>query len=133
MTDLPPTRSISSSLLLHGIATATNHLLTVQSDQDSVQMAIDALGQSTDVDRIYIFENHPHTHTGQPASSQRWEWVAAGITPEINNPELQDMLYSEAIPRWYPILCQQAEIAGLIKDFPENEQELRSRQGVLSI
>ena len=133
MTDLPPTRSISSTLLLQGIATATNRLLTAQSNQDSVQMAIDALGQSTDVDRIYIFENHPHTNTGQPAASQRWEWVAAGITPEINNPELQDMLYSEAIPRWYPTLCQQAAIAGLIKDFPENEQELLSPQGILSI
>lgn len=133
MTDLTPTRSVSSTRLLQGIATATNRLLTLQSAQDSVQMAIDALGQSTDVDRIYIFENHPHPHTGQPASSQRWEWVAAGITPEINNPELQDLLYPEILPRWYQTLSQETAIAGLIKDFPNSEQELLLPQGIQSI
>lgn len=133
MTDLTPTSSSPSSRLLQGIATATNRLLTLQSDQEAVQMAIDALGQSTDVDRIYIFENHPQTKTGEPAASQRWEWVAAEVTPEIDNPGLQDMPYSEGIPRWYDVFLEKKAIAGLIKNFPENEQEVLVPQGIQSI
>lgn len=133
MTHSERIQSVSSARLLKGIAAATNYLLTTRDAHASVQMAIDALGQSTDVDRIYIFENHPHPETRQAASSQRWEWVASNVTPEIDNPELQNLLYPEILPRWYQTLCQEQAIFGLIKDFPETEKLLLESQGIKSI
>lgn len=80
-----------SDCLLQGIAIATNRLLTVKDHHESIQAAIGALGIATNVDRIYIFENHPHPETEQPAMSQRWEWVAEGVSPEIDNPDLRNL------------------------------------------
>lgn len=72
-----------SDRLLHRITIATNCLLTVKDYHQSINRALNALGLATDVDRIYIFENHPHPETEQPSISQRWEWVAENVKPEF--------------------------------------------------
>ncbi|MDY7007917.1 MAG: ATP-binding protein [Cyanobacteriota bacterium] len=128
-----PNHLSPSDRLLQGIAIATNRLLTVKNRHESVQESLNALGPVMDVDRIYIFQNHPHPETGQLASSQRWEWVAQGVQPEIDNPGLQNLLYPEIMPRWYNTLSQEQPILGIIKDFPEVERELLNSQGILSI
>jgi signal transduction histidine kinase/DNA-binding NarL/FixJ family response regulator len=128
-----PSSSTSSDRLLQGIAQATNCLLTITDYYQSVQMALEALGPATGVDRIYIFENHPCLETGEAVSSQRWEWVNTGIKPEIDNPELQNISYPEVLPRWYDTLAQGHPIVGLIKDFPDSERELLEPQDILSI
>ncbi|MDA0674643.1 MAG: ATP-binding protein, partial [Cyanobacteria bacterium] len=122
-----------SDRLLQGIAIANKDLLTIPDIQAAVQSALAAIGPATDVDRIYIFENHPHPETQQRASSQRWEWVAPGVVPEIDNPELQNLLYPEILPRWDATLSQDQPIVGLIRDFPATEQALLSPQGILSM
>ncbi|MGK7921780.1 MAG: GAF domain-containing protein, partial [Trichodesmium sp.] len=128
-----PNKLSSSDRLLQGIAIATNGLLTIKDHHKSVQAALNALGPVMDVDRIYIFQNHPHPETGEPASSQRWEWVAEGVQPEIDNPELQNILYPEILPRWYDTLSQKQPIIGLIKEFPKTEREILQPQGILSM
>ncbi|MEL6248492.1 MAG: ATP-binding protein [Cyanobacteria bacterium J06627_15] len=130
---VPLSTSSDSDRLLQGIAIATNCLLTVTDDHGAIQSALNALGAATDVDRIYIFDNHPHPETGHPAMSQRWEWVAEGITPEIDNPELQNLIYADILPRWYDVLSQQQPVLGLIRDFPKGERELLEPQGIQSI
>lgn len=119
--------------LLRGIALATNALLTLENEQSAIQAALAAVGSALDVDRIYIFENHPHPDTSQLAISQRWEWTAPGITPEMNNPELQNLVYDDVLPRWYDILSQAKPVVGLIKHFPATEQALLVPQGIQSI
>jgi two-component system, sensor histidine kinase and response regulator len=123
----------ASDRLLRGVAIATNRLLTVRDHHQSVQAALDALGPATDVDRIYIFENHPHLETGVLASSQRWEWVAMGVTPEIDNPALQNVPLETMMPRWHSTLSRAQPIVGLIKDFPPEEQAILLPQGIQSI
>ncbi|MGD1703426.1 ATP-binding protein [Dapis sp. BLCC M229] len=128
-----PNELSSSDRLLQGIAIATNRLLTVKDHQEAVQAALSALGPVMDVDRIYIFQNHPHPETGEPASSQRWEWVTEGVQPEIDNPELQNLLYPEILPRWYNTLSEKQPIVGIISEFPQVEQALLQPQGILSM
>ncbi len=55
------------------------------------------------------------------------------MQPEIDNPELQNLIYQEIIPRWYQTLSQEKPIVGLIKNFPQGERELLEPQGILSI
>ncbi|MGB3402008.1 MAG: ATP-binding protein [Microcoleaceae cyanobacterium] len=128
-----PSVSSSSDRLLQGIAQATHSLLTITDYYQSIQAALEVLGPATGVDRIYIFENHPCPNTGESVSSQRWEWVNTGITPEIDNPELQNIPYREVLPRWYKTLSQGKPIVGLIKYFPASERELLEPQDILSI
>ncbi len=119
--------------LLCGIAEASHCLLTIDDYHLSVNAALAALGKAAEVDRIYIFENHPHPVTGEIVMSQRWEWVADGVTPEIENPDLQNLSYNDFFPRWYENLSQGKPIKGIVRDFPIDEQEILEPQNILSI
>lgn len=46
-------------------------------------------GQTAEVDRVYYFELHQDTQTGNILSSQRYEWTRDDISKEIDNPYLQ--------------------------------------------
>ena len=118
--------------LLQGIAASTQELLTSQNFQASVQSALAILGRATQVDRTYIFKQHLNQEN-IPLMSQCWEWVAQGITPEIDNPDLQNLPFSEIFPRWYHTINQGKSIAGLVKDFPTSEKAILEPQHILSI
>ncbi len=118
--------------LLSGIVTAANCLLAIGDYDDSIDAALAALGESAFVDRVYVFENH-FSETGEPLTSQRWEWVKPGVTPQIDNPLLQNVVYQELCPGWYEKLSQGRSIIGLVKDFPEPEREILASQGIYSI
>lgn len=122
-----------SDRLLQGIAIATNRLLTIQDNHEAVQSALAALGDVAEVDRIYIFENHPHPDTQSLAMSQRWEWVASGIQPEIDNPKLQNLSYDDFFPRWQKLLSNAQPVVGLVHEFPETEQVILAAQDIQSI
>ena len=117
--------------LLAGVAMANNTLLNIENYRDSIQKSLEILGQSTQVDRVYIFECH---HVSESTLiSQRWEWVAPGITPEIDNPDLQSFPFTDVFPRWNQQLSKGQVISGLIKDFPTSEREILELQDILSI
>lgn len=127
---LPPD---TSERLLRGVAIAAQALMTTPDYRDGIDAALKVLGQTTQTDRIYIFEHTDHPTTGVPCLSQRWEWVAPGITPEIDNPLLQNLPYSEFLCRWYSELNAGRPIVGLVKDFPASERMILERQNILSI
>ncbi|MGD1904327.1 MAG: ATP-binding protein [Geitlerinemataceae cyanobacterium] len=133
MTLTSSTHDTSSQTLLEGIAIAANQLLVIEDDRDAVQQALVSLGRATETDRIYVFENHPHPETGVPTISQRWEWVARGITPELDNPNNKNIIWEEMLPRWYAAFLEKQTISGLVKDFPEGEREFLEAQGIQSI
>lgn len=119
--------------LLQGVASATNVLLTEVDYHKAINVALGILGESTGVDRVYIFEYHPHQLTQVPALSQRWEWVNLGVSPEVDNPMLQNLPYADLLPRWQAELSQGRPIVGLTQDFSSAEQALLRPQGILSI
>ncbi|BAY83172.1 two-component sensor histidine kinase [Calothrix parasitica NIES-267] len=132
-TDCLTSKLKRNQLLVEGIAKASNCLLTIENYQQSINAALSALGNAVSADRIYIFENHLHPTTDEMLMSQRWEWVASGVIREIDNPELQNFPYNDCFPRWYESFCQGKAITGLVKDFPQSEQEILQSQGILSI
>ncbi|MBW4488512.1 MAG: response regulator [Trichocoleus desertorum ATA4-8-CV12] len=94
------------------------------------------LGQVSGASRVYIFENHyanGYAEGTQLLMSQRAEWCAAGIQPEIDNPDLQNLSYADFFPRWAQRLAQGEIVAGIVADFPESEQVILEPQGILSI
>lgn len=96
------------------------------------QTVLAMLGPVAEVDRIYIFENQT-APTGELCTSQRAEWCGAGIAPQIDNPELQNLPYSDGLQRWQQILSRGERIQGNIADFPPSEQPLLESQGICSI
>jgi PAS domain S-box-containing protein len=125
--------ALRSEQLLHGVTIAANHLLSCKDEQEAIQSALNALGPAFGVDRIYIFVNHPHPDSSEFATSQRWEWVADGITPQIDNPEVQNLLLKQAFPQWYQALSLGRPVVELVQDLSEVERRHLSLQGILSV
>ena len=91
------------------------------------------IGQAAEVSRIYIFENHV-SENGDLMTSQWMEWVAPGVPPQIDNPELQALSLAEAgFGRWVQELGQNHVVAGNVIDFPLAEQETLLPQSIVSM
>jgi two-component system, sporulation sensor kinase E len=119
--------------LLEAVAEATNCLIKMENYSQAVNNALKILGIATDVDRVYVFENHPHPVTGERAASQRFEWCHETVPPQIDNPELQNFNYSSFEYDWFNQFSEGKPIAGLSKEFPEPERWHFERQGIRSL
>jgi PAS domain S-box-containing protein len=124
---------IRQSHILNGTAQAMNYLLTLNNHDQAIQKALESVGSATGVDRVYLFENTPDTITGESFLSQRFEWVAEGVEPQITNKALQNMAFSKDFPRWYNLLSNGKTLSGLVEEFPENERLFLKSQDIISL
>ncbi|MCX8010819.1 MAG: PAS domain S-box protein, partial [Ignavibacteria bacterium] len=124
----------SKDALLEGVARAMNILLTSQDFNESVNKALEILGSTTDVDRIYIFEYHKDPDTNETVMSQRFEWVREGVEPQIDNPVLQNLPVNlPGTIRVYELNVNGKPFSGLVKDFLPEEKEILEPQGIKSL
>jgi PAS domain S-box-containing protein len=107
-------------------------LLTAEPDDNVFQRVVDILGPAFSASRTYIFSNH-YNEEGELLTSQTAEHCADGITPNINNPELQNLPLSELSPRWLETLSQGKSIQGKTADFPQNERAVLEPQNIKAI
>jgi diguanylate cyclase (GGDEF)-like protein/PAS domain S-box-containing protein len=120
--------------LLQGVAEATNHLLTDTDYDAAITKALATLGMAAGVDRVYIYENHPHFETGEVAMSMRYEWVRQSIQPSIHQPHWQNQPYNTfGMSRWYDLLSTGNSVCGITREFPLAEQEILGRDQIRSI
>jgi len=120
--------------LLQGLATANHCLLSNPEMKVAMPLVLQTLGEATDADRVYLYQNHPHHSSGVIAMSMRYEWCAPGIAPSINQPHWQNLPYhAHGLTRWYQNFSMGKCIQGRVTDFPPQEQELLARDHILSI
>lgn len=127
-----PRSAIAENSLLEGIAKATNQLLTASDRHLGIDLALATLGCAVRAERGYIFENSLHPVTGESVISLRWEWVAPGIAPQIDNPEFENFPYSPN-SWWYEFLSIGQTISGRIRDLPLVEIGMFSTKNTDSI
>ncbi|GAB4421696.1 MAG: hypothetical protein OHK0039_36880 [Bacteroidia bacterium] len=119
--------------LLQAINEAAAVLLTEQNAQQAISRALGMVGQATNVDRVYIFQNVAVLGEEQMVS-QRFEWVRDHVSIQLDNPELQNIPYDAAgLARWKEVMLQRKAIRGLVKDFPQSERDLLDPQDILSL
>ena len=101
--------------------------------EDNVRSVLRRLGEASEVSRVYIFENYVG-EDGEVWAAQRYEWVAPGVSAQIDNPLLKALPYRTAgFGRWEETLGRGELIYGHTRDLPESEQpELRAEE-ILSI
>jgi len=118
---------------LDAVGFAASQFLSVEGIEQGIDAALRRLGEATDVSRVYIFDMVPG-EGGEWLASQRYEWVAEGIKPEIDNPELQNMPFlALGMGRWASHLSRGEPIHGLVKTFPQGERDILEPQDILSI
>lgn len=99
---------------------------------DQLQEFIEIIGEVSNASRTYVFRNHT-SKNGNLLMSQIAEYVAAGIKPEIDNSELQNLSYSNWFPRWLNVLKNNEIISGVVADFPESERKILEPQDIKAI
>jgi len=117
---------------LTALVEVQRQLLAAPVNCDVYQQILTILAPIADANRIYVFENHCDK-TGQVLSSQRAEWCAPGTKPQLDNPALQNVSYSDIVPRWMEVLAQGGIINGIVADFPESELSILEPQGIFSL
>jgi signal transduction histidine kinase len=101
--------------------------------RELVTPALAVLGEATAVSRVYVFEAAPQSAGGWLVS-QRFEWCADGVVPQLDNPDLQSVdLDAAGYERWARLMAAGEPICGDIEDFPPSERPLLAEQGILSL
>ncbi|MCS7172241.1 MAG: EAL domain-containing protein [Armatimonadetes bacterium] len=119
--------------ILRAAVQVAERLLLCRPWDRAVSEVLAILGRATEVSRVYVFENHPGPG-GELCTSQRYEWVAPDITPQIANPELQNFPWIEGgFARWVERMSRGEAVFGLVRDFPPAERAVLESQEIVSI
>jgi len=119
--------------ILEAVSFAAEKLLTGGDWEENVQSVLERLGQSMSVSRAYIFGSHTSPE-GDLLASQRYEWAAPGIMPQIDNPALQNFSWREKhLQKWMEELRQGKIGQGVIADLPELARQHLEEQNVKSV
>jgi signal transduction histidine kinase/DNA-binding response OmpR family regulator len=119
--------------IMEAVGFAASRFLTTPDWEQSINEVIEQLGQATEVSRVYLFENH-FGEDGSRLVSQRYEWVASGISPQINNPQLQAFpIYTGGFADWAEALSRGVPINGLVKDLHVSGRKFLEEQDICSI
>ncbi len=81
---------IQKEQMLSAISKATDELLSNRNLKVAISNSLELIGKAADVDRVYYWENSK-AEDGSTLTSQRFEWSADEVEPQINNPDLQDV------------------------------------------
>lgn len=116
--------------VLGAVAFAAERFLRGRELDREIPAVLARLGEAADVSRVYIFQDH-RDEEGRLLTSQRYEWAAPGVEPQLDNPLLQGVSYREAgFSRWDKAFARGEPIAGRVQDFPEEERALLVPQGI---
>jgi len=127
----PEAKLVRRDAVLAAVTQASERLSQPQAWETLVPDALAILGEATRVSRVYIFE--VEHRNGVDLVSQRFEWCAAGVTPQIDNPSLQGMPLDNGFTRWGEVLRGGQPVFGDIEDFPESERPILEVQEIKSI
>jgi PAS domain S-box-containing protein len=106
-------------------------LLDYEDWNESINRIFKVVGESINVDRVYFF-NYLHRN-GEDILKQLFEWSSPNTTPQIDNPELQDLPVS-SIPSIYKSMQQNKAYHSTISDMPEGaEKDLLLESNIKSI
>ncbi|EYF08747.1 STAS domain-containing protein [Chondromyces apiculatus] len=101
--------------------------------EERVARALGRFGEATDVSRVYVFDARLSAEGGW-ICSQKYEWCAPGVKPEIDNPDLQDMPFEAlGLGRWVEHLSRDEAVYGLVREFPEGERAVLEPQEIVSL
>jgi PAS domain S-box-containing protein len=119
--------------ILEVVSYASAALLRTSEWSEVFPEILERLGQATGASRTYIFDRLEQ-FTDEWVFHQAYEWVAEGITPQLEAPEMQALHMVEAgLGRWLEEFIENRPIIGHVREFPESERQLLLKQQIQSI
>lgn len=117
--------------LIEAVAEALELLLEPADFDEAMTQALACLGRAAEVHRVYVFENHRNPQTGTQAASQRYEWAAAGVSREMDNPDFQNLDWCK-FGGVYDAMLRGKPYSMVASDFSQTERPALERQGIKS-
>ena len=119
--------------VLSALSFSTETFLKTLDWQANLNEVLKRLGESLNVSRAYIFQNHTDEN-GEILASQRYEWANDGISAEINNPSMQNMSFKTFdTKKMIDTLIENKVFTELTKNFDSDAKEMLEEQGVKSL
>ncbi|MBI5652700.1 MAG: GAF domain-containing protein [Chloroflexi bacterium] len=118
--------------ILQAVSFAAGLFIKQAAWAQNIPAVLTRLGEATGVSRVYIFENFSDA-TGALFMCYRNEWCAPGITPQIDQADLQKIPYAAVAPRWAEAMSRGDLIFGNIREFPQSEKEVLAAQDIQSL
>ena len=120
--------------IISAVAFTAQQLLKGLNWRDEIQNILSRLGEATSASHVYIFENHPG-NDDVTLSSQRYEWVAPGALPDMDNPVYQNTrLYPQpGMEDWYRCLSAGKPFYGSGKQYPRYWKRIFEERGLKTL
>lgn len=114
-------------------ATANEALLKNRNIVQAAGIGLRELGLAMKVDRCYMFRNAWNEELQEEVSNQLLEWTNDFTTPQINNPELQDVPVSMVQPFMDALLQNRPYVCLVDKLPPGGLHDILDMQGIKSL
>ncbi|HZO99558.1 MAG TPA: PAS domain S-box protein, partial [Terriglobia bacterium] len=119
--------------ILEALSFSAERLLLTPDWTKTIQDVLGRLGEATHASRAYIFETQRQAD-GKLIARQRYEWVAEGISPQIDNPELQNFSWRDSnLQDWEEALSQGTAFQSRITGLPEPGRSHLAAQDIQSL
>ena len=125
--------ALNSRLAYERAAADCMRILVEPSDMgEQLQRVVESLCRTVGVGRVYMFRNEESPASGL-CMTQIHEAVADGIPPQIQNPHLQGLPYSEAARPLLPVLQARRPFAQVVDQLDGPERAILEEQGIRSV
>jgi len=119
--------------VLEAVSIAAGRFLRSTDWRSSMQHVMRQLGEATKVSRVSMFEN-TRGADGVLRTGQQMEWVADGVEPQIDNPELSDLSFAEPdLNAWKETLEQGGILCQDVDELGGELRRLLEPQGIRSV
>lgn len=118
--------------LLTAVADSINELMKNPNLDSAILKTFNMIGNTIDVDRIYLFENSYNKEQNSQVTSQKYEWTSDTASAQIDNSELQNIPF-EALSGFIDTLAKNQPITGLAEKFEPNIRKILESQNIISI
>jgi diguanylate cyclase (GGDEF)-like protein/PAS domain S-box-containing protein len=119
--------------LLEAVVKSINELLSNSDLRQAIINVLEKIGNETQVDRVYIFENYKNIETGKVISSRKFEWTNDTVEALIENQDFAGIEFEECFPEMFKELESNNQFSGFVKDFPVHIKKYFEEQNINSI
>jgi PAS domain S-box-containing protein len=119
--------------LLEALTFSAEQFLKATDWRERINVVLERLGRELNVSHAYLFEKHLGSDDTL-LNSLRYEWVAPGQKPDINNPDYQDAPVNEVdYERYYQVLESGEPFVGSHSSFGELEKQWMDSTGIKAL
>lgn len=130
--------SMTESLLrrdriLESVRFAAQKFMVTEQWQNAITLVLNRLGSTADASRANLFENSVDDQ-GRLCMSLRYEWTAAGIESQLDNPDLQLLPYTSfGMESWLDILMDNQIISGPVGEMNDSLRAIWEPKDIRSL